>query len=53
METSIPTISFSYNLADVASAIGSNFNAIWLIVAFAVGIPLAFKFGHQIKSLFE
>jgi hypothetical protein len=50
---SMPTINFTYDLADLAQAIGANFNSLWLIVAFSVGIALAFKFAHQIRGLFE
>jgi len=53
MGSGIPAINFSYDLADVAQAIGSNFNSIWLIVAFSVGIGLAFRFASQIRNLFE
>lgn len=53
MPTSMPTINFDYNLADVASAIGSNFSSIWLIIAFSVGIGLAFRFAREIRGLFQ
>lgn len=53
MDTTMPIIAFNYNLADVASAIGSNFSSIWLIIAFSVGIGLAFRFAKEIRGLFE
>jgi hypothetical protein len=49
----IPTITLQYNLADVATAVGNWFSSFWLILAFAVAIPLAFFVGHKIKGLFQ
>lgn len=48
----IPTISLSYDLADVATSVTNWFSSMWLIVAFAVAIPLAFLIANRIKSLF-
>lgn len=52
MENSIPTISLQYNLADVATAVSNWFSAYWLIIAFAVAIPLAFLIAGRVKGLF-
>lgn len=49
---SIPSISLSYDLADVATSVTNWFSSFWLIVAFAVAIPLAFLIAHRIKALF-
>ena len=49
---SIPTIDLTYNLADVATAVSNWFGSFWLIIAFAVAIPLAFLIANRIKSLF-
>lgn len=49
---SIPTINLSYDLADVASSVTNWFSSMWLIVAFAVAIPLAFLIAGRIKGLF-
>ncbi|WP_179290992.1 hypothetical protein [Shouchella clausii] len=48
----IPTISLNYDLADVATSITNWFSSFWLIVAFAVAIPLAFLIANRLKSLF-
>ena len=48
----IPTISLTYNLADVATSVANWFSSVWLIVAFAVAIPLAFLIANRIKGLF-
>jgi len=52
MTGSIPTISLTYNLADVATAVSNWFSAYWLIIAFAVAIPLAFLIAGRVKGLF-
>jgi hypothetical protein len=48
----IPSVSLTYNLADVATAVSSWFSAYWLIIAFAVAIPLAFLIADKVKNLF-
>ena len=48
----IPAISLTYDLADVATAVQNWFGSFWLIIAFAVAIPLAFLIAHRVKSLF-
>ena len=49
----IPTVTLTYNLADVASGIGSWFASFWGILAFAIAIPMAFLVARNIKSLFH
>lgn len=48
----IPVINLTYDLADVATSVTNWFSSMWLIVAFAVAIPLAFLIANRIKSLF-
>jgi hypothetical protein len=48
----IPTITLNYDLTDVADAVTSWFSSFWLIIAFAVAIPLAFLIANRIKALF-
>ena len=50
--TGIPSISLTYDLADVATSVTNWFGSFWLIIAFAVAIPLAFLIAHRVKSLF-
>ena len=50
--TGIPAISLSYELGDVATSVSNWFSSVWLIVAFAVAIPLAFLIASRIKRLF-
>jgi hypothetical protein len=48
----IPAITLNYDLADVATAVTNWFSSFWLILAFAVAIPLAFLIAGRIKGLF-
>lgn len=48
----IPVVNLSYELGDVATATSNWFGSVWLIVAFAVAIPLAFLIASRIKNLF-
>ena len=48
----IPAVSLTYDLADVATAVSNWFSAYWLIIAFAVAIPLAFLIASRVKGLF-
>lgn len=48
----IPSVSLSFDLADVATAVSNWFSAYWLIIAFAVAIPLAFLIAMRVKGLF-
>lgn len=52
MASGIPTVNLTYNLADVATAVGNWFGSFWLILAFAVAIPLAFVIAGRVKGLF-
>lgn len=49
----IPTVSLTYDLADVATGIGNWFSSYWLIIAFAIAIPVAFMVAGNVKRLFE
>lgn len=53
MENGIPTINLTYSLADVATAVSNWFSSFWLILAFAVAIPLAFMIAGRVKGLFQ
>ncbi|MNL66122.1 hypothetical protein D3C87_1905400 [compost metagenome] len=53
MSSVIPTITLTFSLADVATAVGNWFASFWPILAFAVAIPLAFFVAHQVKGLFH
>lgn len=48
----IPEVTLNYDLANVATAVSNWFGAYWLIIAFAVAIPLAFLIAHRVKGLF-
>ena len=48
----IPAINLTYNLADVANSVSNWVDSFWLIIAFAVSIPLAFYIANRVKSLF-
>lgn len=50
--SSVPVIDLNYNLADVATSVGSWFEDMWLVAAFATAIPLAFGILSRVKSLF-
>ena len=52
METMIPSVDLTYELADVATSVSNWFGSLWLIVAFACAIPLAFLIGNRVKNLF-
>lgn len=52
MTPSIPAIDLTYDLADVATATANWYGSLWLIVAFAVAIPLAFLIANRTKDLF-
>jgi hypothetical protein len=53
MTPTIPTVTLTYSLADVGTAVSNWFGSFWLILAFAIAIPLAFSIGHRVKSLFD
>lgn len=48
----IPVINLQYDLADVATSVTNWFSSFWLIIAFAVAIPLAFLIANRVKGLF-
>lgn len=48
----IPDVTLDYDLANVATGIGNWFSSFWLILAFAVAIPVAFVIGRNVKDLF-
>lgn len=48
----IPAVTLTYELEDVAQSIANWLTPMWPIVAFAIGIPLAFLVAHRIKNLF-
>lgn len=49
----IPTINLQYDLTDVATGVTNWTTSIWLIVAFAVSIPLSFVIANRVKNLFD
>lgn len=49
---SMPILKMGYTLTDVAEGTSVWFNELWLIVAFAVAIPLAFYISNRVKLLF-
>lgn len=51
--TGIPTVDLQYNLADVATGIGNWFTSYWLILAFAIAIPMSFMIASRVKHLFD
>jgi len=48
----IPVVNLTYDLADVAASVSNWFSSFWLILAFAVAIPLAFYIAGRVKGLF-
>nr|WP_277988695.1 fibronectin type III domain-containing protein [Bacillus velezensis] len=48
----MPLIENDYSLVDVTNGVSVWFGSIWLILAFAVSIPLAFYISHRVKALF-
>jgi hypothetical protein len=53
MTPTIPSVSLTYDLADVATAVSNWFSSFWLILAFAVAIPVAFFVAQRVKGLFN
>ena len=49
----IPAVALTYNLADVATGVSNWFASYWLILAFAVAIPLSFFIATRVKHLFD
>lgn len=50
-EQSVPLIEAKYDLKSVADGVGNWFGSLWLILAFAVAIPLTFLISRRIKGL--
>lgn len=58
--SSVPPISISggtgdskgFSLSDISSGTSNWFGSLWMILAFCIGIPLAFIIGRRVKSLF-
>lgn len=48
----IPILGIGYSLSDIADGTFQWFSSLWLIVAFAVSIPLVFYISNRIKLLF-
>jgi len=48
----MPPIETNYELQDVSDGVSNWFTELWMILAFAVGIPLAFLISNRIKGLF-
>lgn len=51
-EKGMPSFKNGYKLKDVGDGVTSWFSSLWLILAFAIGIPLAFYISHRVKALF-
>lgn len=47
-----PNVTLGYGLQDVSNGVGTWFGSIWLILAFAISIPLAFFVGNRLKGFF-
>jgi hypothetical protein len=52
LASKLPLISMDYTLSDVADAVSSWFTSQWLILAFAISIPLSFYIASRVKLLF-
>ncbi|PAE14700.1 hypothetical protein CHH91_17905, partial [Virgibacillus sp. 7505] len=50
--SNLPNVDPEYDLGDVGNGVSTWFNALWLIVAFSVSIPLALMVSRRIKELF-
>ncbi len=48
-ENTIPIIESNYSLQDVSDGVGVMFGQFWSVLAFAVGIPLAFYIIYKLK----
>ncbi len=51
-EVAVVDIADGYQLSDIAAGTSTWFSGIWLILAFAIGIVLAFIVGTRLKRLF-
>ncbi|MBK5482943.1 fibronectin type III domain-containing protein [Peribacillus sp. TH16] len=52
LDTGMPLLDTNYELGDVAKGIESWFSSLWLIIAFAIAIPLSFYIASRIKLMF-
>lgn len=48
----MPILELDTNLSSIAGSVENWFSEIWLLVAFASAIPLAFMIGSRVKALF-
>lgn len=51
-EDGMPLLSTDYDLIDVAKGVENWFSSFWLIIAFAIAIPLSFYIASRIKLMF-
>ncbi len=51
-ESGVPVVKSNYSLSDVTSGISKWFNSLWLILAFAIAIPLSFYISSRVKLMF-
>ncbi|PAF30775.1 fibronectin type III domain-containing protein [Paenibacillus sp. 7516] len=49
---SVPEVSMSYKLKDVADSTSNWFSSYWTLLAFVIAIPLSFYVSNRIKGLF-
>lgn len=47
-----PLIDLDYKLVDISTGVSNWFGSIWLILAFAIAIPVSFLVGRRVKELF-
>lgn len=52
VSSGLPIIGTDYSLNDVTLGISEFFSSFWLIIAFAVSIPLSFYIAARVKLLF-
>jgi hypothetical protein len=48
----MPLLSIGYSLLDVATGVNGWFSSLWLVIAFAVAIPLSFYVASRLKLMF-
>lgn len=53
LTSTIPAVTLDYDLADIATGVANWFSSFWLILAFAVAIPVAFLIAREVKGLFN
>lgn len=52
VESGMPSLSVGFDLGNVVQSVSNWFSSLWPILAFTVGITLAFVVGRSIKELF-